>query len=661
MVGLGCELRTALTLILSPLLTLLSDDEIPPSKKKNLNRIHRNTARLLKSVDSILVLSELESGNLPLKTGPIHLPSLLGQAMVETRPEAEKREVTFKSHIKETKAVQADYHQMIRIFSMLLEYILDEIQEESIIHISTHEKENQVEVLIAYTAKPISEMSDENPIEMAWARRSIHAKKTHGPDLALIRDLVLIMNGSIRMDLSQDGGQNHFLLGFPFSCDPPNYHPAQGGPGTLWKQEEINCLENSLPIHDEELPPTSVLLISEGGSLNNYIKELLAGEFKVAQTRPGDNLELFINDIQPEVILFDCLDLDGPPLLDQNLSELIPIITMLPSPGSSCSQISGSYDYIYKPFEPEIFRRRVRNAAELYRRRNESLAWKKERQQLKSLISESSGRDDVAEMATGILHNVGNVLNNVNVSAGLIEELIRKMKVSSIGRSGQLLEDSLSKLPPFEETDKLQKLVTYLAAIDNRLNQEQTAVLKEANVLKSNVQHIRVVIGLQQKLARKTSSIELVSLNEIMNDALEINAITLNNSNIEIILECTPSTPVMVDKHKVLQILVNLLSNAGHALEERGLEGKRIIFRGKPSENDSFTFSVYDNGIGIPMENLTKIFRHGFTTRETGFGFGLHASARAAEEMGGSLECESEGLHRGAIFTLRLPNKPPPS
>ncbi|MBT5707447.1 MAG: ATP-binding protein [Verrucomicrobia bacterium] len=65
--------------------------------------------------------------------------------------------------------------------------------------------------------------------------------------------------------------------------------------------------------------------------------------------------------------------------------------------------------------------------------------------------------------------------------------------------------------------------------------------------------------------------------------------------------------------------------------------------------------SVIDTGVGIPKENLTKIFAFGFTTRKEGHGFGLHSSALAAKEMGGELTGESDGMEKGAAFHLDLP------
>jgi len=105
------------------------------------------------------------------------------------------------------------------------------------------------------------------------------------------------------------------------------------------------------------------------------------------------------------------------------------------------------------------------------------------------------------------------------------------------------------------------------------------------------------------------------------------------------------------------QILVNLVRNAKHACVESGRATKRLTVRVAADEG-LVKVAVTDDGIGIPAENLTRIFNHGFTTRKHGHGFGLHSGALAAKEMGGSLTVESAGVGQGATFTLELPLHP---
>jgi signal transduction histidine kinase len=99
--------------------------------------------------------------------------------------------------------------------------------------------------------------------------------------------------------------------------------------------------------------------------------------------------------------------------------------------------------------------------------------------------------------------------------------------------------------------------------------------------------------------------------------------------------------------------------NATFACDETGRPDQRITVRiaGDPSR---VRISVSDNGVGIPAENLTRIFSHGFTTKQDGHGFGLHSGALAAKELGGSLSVQSDGPGHGATFTLELPCQPAP-
>jgi signal transduction histidine kinase len=135
---------------------------------------------------------------------------------------------------------------------------------------------------------------------------------------------------------------------------------------------------------------------------------------------------------------------------------------------------------------------------------------------------------------------------------------------------------------------------------------------------------------------------------------MRLNAGAFERHNITVVREFSPLPPIMVDKHKVLQILVNLIRNAQCALRDGGPPDKRMILRIVPGGPGTVRISVIDNGVGIPPENIVRIFGHGFTTRKGGHGFGLHSGALAAKQLGGSLTCQSDGHGTGATFTLEL-------
>jgi signal transduction histidine kinase len=132
----------------------------------------------------------------------------------------------------------------------------------------------------------------------------------------------------------------------------------------------------------------------------------------------------------------------------------------------------------------------------------------------------------------------------------------------------------------------------------------------------------------------------------------------MERHHVTVLREYSEVPPILVDKHKVLQILVNLIRNAKYALDDRGHSEKLLTLRIGSNGNNTVKIAVIDNGIGIPAEHLTRIFEHGFTTRKEGHGFGLHNGALAAKDLGGSLAAQSDGLGKGAVFTLELPLQP---
>jgi signal transduction histidine kinase len=159
---------------------------------------------------------------------------------------------------------------------------------------------------------------------------------------------------------------------------------------------------------------------------------------------------------------------------------------------------------------------------------------------------------------------------------------------------------------------------------------------------------------MQQSLAKVSGVRELVDIDSLVEDSLRMNHDSFGRHGVEVIRQFGHVPPMSIEKHKILQVLVNLVRNAKRACQDLDRVGRQLTAR-TSNDGNWLTISVADNGIGIPAENLTRIFSHGFTTRKDGHGFGLHSGALAAKEMGGSLTVQSDGLGQGAIFTLKLP------
>jgi signal transduction histidine kinase len=261
----------------------------------------------------------------------------------------------------------------------------------------------------------------------------------------------------------------------------------------------------------------------------------------------------------------------------------------------------------------------------------------------------------MAEIATNVIHNVGNVLNSVNVSAGVASDNVRKSRVESLGRVVALLKEHEGNLGEFLTIDpKGRQLPAFLGQLSEYYLTAQKTTLAELETLQENIGHIRDIVTMQQNYAKVSGIKEIVSVSDLVEDSLRMNDIALVRHHIEVVREFEEVPPVNTDKHKVLQILVNLIRNAKYACEEAERPGGRLTLRVR-NVDGRVEISVKDNGVGIPPENLTRIFNHGFTTRKDGHGFGLHSSALAAKEIGGSLRVQSDGPGQGAIFTLELP------
>jgi signal transduction histidine kinase len=273
-------------------------------------------------------------------------------------------------------------------------------------------------------------------------------------------------------------------------------------------------------------------------------------------------------------------------------------------------------------------------------------------------LQDASRQAGMAEVATGVLHNVGNVLNSVNVSASVVADLVAKSKAQSLGKAAELVGRHTHDLATFITEDERGKhLPQFLAALANSLTGEQAAVLEELGSLTSHIEHIKTIVTTQQCFAGASQLIESISLADLLEDALRIESASLKRHVLDVQREYADLPPIEVDKQKLLQILINLIRNGKHAVVERGERGGQLILRTAASGDDRVQIEVVDDGVGIAAENLTQIFAHGFTTRQErgGRGFGLHLSALFAKEMGGSLTAHSDGPGTGATFVLELP------
>jgi PAS domain S-box-containing protein len=275
-------------------------------------------------------------------------------------------------------------------------------------------------------------------------------------------------------------------------------------------------------------------------------------------------------------------------------------------------------------------------------------------------LLETSRQAGMAEVATSVLHNVGNVLNSINVSASVAEDVVGNSRLPDLLRLARLLQEHAADEAAFLTSDpRGQKVPEIIRQLAERLDSEQAAVREELGSLRRNVDHIKNIVAMQQSYARASGVLENIQVAELVEDALRMNAGALERHAVKVVRDYAALPPICTDKHKLLQIIINLVRNAKYACDDSGRDEKQIMLR-TTSQDGWVRIAVIDNGVGIPAENLTRIFSHGFTTRKDGHGFGLHSGVLAARDLGGSLTVHSEGPGRGAAFTLELPCQRPP-
>ncbi|HLQ14214.1 MAG TPA: MHYT domain-containing protein [Steroidobacteraceae bacterium] len=278
------------------------------------------------------------------------------------------------------------------------------------------------------------------------------------------------------------------------------------------------------------------------------------------------------------------------------------------------------------------------------------------RQELQLQLHDASRQAGMAEVATGVLHSVGNVLNSLGVSASLVQSGLRDSRAGNVRRIATMLTEQGNQVGQFIDSDERgQQIPSYLAQLGEHLVTENKTLQKEAQGIVVHVEHICKIVAAQQTYARRGGVSESVDLAELLDNAIALNFGAGVGTGVQINRKYDAVPALTLDRHKLIQILGNFLSNARHAMKDRP-EGQRVLTPSiRVHSADWLIIEVEDSGVGIDADALHRLFEFGFTTKTDGHGFGLHSSAILAKELRGDVSGHSEGPGRGARFTLRLP------
>jgi signal transduction histidine kinase len=272
---------------------------------------------------------------------------------------------------------------------------------------------------------------------------------------------------------------------------------------------------------------------------------------------------------------------------------------------------------------------------------------------LQSQLRDASRDAGMAEVATGVLHSVGNVLNSLGVSAALMQSQLRDSRVGNVQRVASLMGEQGEDLGQFLKNDERgRQMPNYLAQLGENLAAENQRLQTEAAAIAAHVGHIRNIVAAQQTYARRGGVTEAIDVAELLDNAVAIHFADM--ADVSVRREYEPLAPLTIDRHKLIQIVGNLLSNARHALKDSANARRELTLRVRRQDSKSIVIDVQDSGVGIPADVLGRLFEFGYTTKKDGHGFGLHTSAILAKELDGELVAFSDGLGHGARFALRL-------
>jgi two-component system, sensor histidine kinase ChiS len=674
------ELRTPLTMILAPIEELIGKrgQQLPKDAAYMLDVALVNGRRLLDLINRLLEFSKLEAGHARLNLAPVSVQELIEELITSARPLAHQREIDLKVELDSSlPVIGADADKMDSIITNLLSNALKFTPAGGTVTIKSRRDGDRIRVDVSDSGIGIAPEDHAKVFERFVQIDGSTARRYSGTGLglSLVKELVELHGGEIHIE-SEAGKGATFWFWLPIT-EPPaeGARQASAMARSCRFADLVVCESNDAPPSIEPAASSDVptiLVVDDTPEIRRLLSTVLSDDYRVVTAEDGEQGSLMAPKIMPDLIISDVMmpEVDGYEFcrrMKQNPAlARIPFV-LLTAKADRTMKIEGldigADDYLVKPFDAEELRARVRSLLRLRaldrkldERNGELEKTLSDLQNTQTQMLQMAHLAGMTEIATGVLHNVGNVLNNVNISTTVLNERIRQLRVDGLAKVVGLLDEHADDLGGFLSNDPRGKQVKeYLSSLARAMAGDQQDLLSELGFLSDKVQHIRNIIVAEQHYARRVSFKERCELRSLIEDILLMHGHSLTKHEVQVVRELDDLPPLVLERSKLLQVLDNLVKNAVESMAGHEGPARVLTVRAKREPGDRVRIAISDTGRGIGAEAATRIFNFGFTTKQSGNGFGLHSAANAMAEMGGSISAHSDGLGTGAMFTLLMP------
>ncbi|MCX7708512.1 MAG: substrate-binding domain-containing protein [Clostridia bacterium] len=271
----------------------------------------------------------------------------------------------------------------------------------------------------------------------------------------------------------------------------------------------------------------------------------------------------------------------------------------------------------------------------------------------KKLVAQAH-REGMADVAIEIIHNIGNLLNSINASAVLMEELTKAPSFDDFSRANRLLAEQINDFDNFLCSDpRGKKLLQFYLKLGDSFIALKSQLFTQVNRLGDKINSVGEMITSQQNYAGVNLALEELDLVGTLEDAIRLLSESLEKFGIKIERKYESTPKVLAQRIKLFHILINVINNAKEAMSKTPMSERVLTLMVYEDPYGKFV-SIKDRGCGIPVTELEAIFSYGYTTKKDGHGFGLHSCMSYMNEIGGSIWAESDGYGKGATFMIRF-------